>query len=473
MKNNIKTLQILWKNIKPRRQKQLFFLFLLMLISAFCELMSLALILPFLEILNNSDSLNNSDYFRYLPFNTEILDNNNLFLIIIISFLTAFTLSGCFRILTIFFTYRLSALIGNDIGTKAFRIILNLDYQDHLKLDNNKAITCLTEHVRKTQRIIENILSLLISLVISSGIILFLIKNDVNAILIFLFIFGPSYYLINRINNKKVKVVANTMFTKIKLQMKIIRESLFLIREIKTGKLEDNYIYNFYNADKDLKISYGNASFLNQYPRFILEIIAFFSITILALIIKSSSQTSNLLIALGGFALASQRMLPLIQLAYSNWLKLREHAPSLREVVNLIDNYEKKTHKQYIYNKRNLNLGFNKKIEIKNLSFSYKNTKKSVLKNINLIINKGDRIGIVGESGSGKTTLIDLLLGLLNPTSGQILVDNISLKKYLNINHFVRGNSPISYVPQDYFIKEGTFIDNIVYSNNLKKISNI
>ena len=153
------------------------------------------------------------------------------------------------------------------------------------------------------------------------------------------------------------------MFTKIKLQMKIIRESLFLIREIKTGKLEDNYIYNFYNADKDLKISYGNASFLNQYPRFILEIIAFFSIAILALIIKSSSQTSNLLIALGGFALASQRMLPLIQLAYSNWLKLREHVPSLREVVNLIDNYEKKTHNQYIYNKQNLNLGFNKKLK--------------------------------------------------------------------------------------------------------------
>ena len=85
MKNNIKTLQILWKNIKPRRQKQLFFLFLLMLISAFCELMSLALILPFLEILNNSDSLNNSDYFRYLPFNTEILDATNFCSINIVS----------------------------------------------------------------------------------------------------------------------------------------------------------------------------------------------------------------------------------------------------------------------------------------------------------------------------------------------------------------------------------------------------
>ena len=63
MKNNIKYLRTLWKNIKPRRQKQLSFLFLLMIISAFCELISLTLIIPFLKILNNSESLNDSDYF--------------------------------------------------------------------------------------------------------------------------------------------------------------------------------------------------------------------------------------------------------------------------------------------------------------------------------------------------------------------------------------------------------------------------
>ena len=187
MKNNIKYLRTLWKNIKPRRQKQLSFLFLLMIISAFCELISLTLIIPFLKILNNSESLNDSDYFSFLQFNSDFLDNFLLFLIIIIGFLIAITLSGFLRILTIFVTFRLSALIGNDIGTKAFRIILYLDYQDHLKLDNNMAITCLTEHVRKTQRIIENILTLLISLVICSGIILFLIKNDLNAILIFIY----------------------------------------------------------------------------------------------------------------------------------------------------------------------------------------------------------------------------------------------------------------------------------------------
>ena len=143
--------------------------------------------------------------------------------------------------------------------------------------------------------------------------------------------------------------------------MKLIRESLFLIREIKTSKQENNYIYNFSNADKDLKISMGNASFLNQYPRFILEIIAFISITILALVIKNSSQTSNLLITLGGFALATQRMLPLIQLAYSNWLKLKEHAPSVKEVVDLFDKYEKKYPNDNLYKEHYLNLSFNKK----------------------------------------------------------------------------------------------------------------
>jgi ATP-binding cassette subfamily B protein/ATP-binding cassette subfamily C protein len=86
---------------------------------------------------------------------------------------------------------------------------------------------------------------------------------------------------------------------------------------------------------------------------------------------------------------------------------------------------------------------FKEKIELKNISFEYIKGKK-VLENINLNINKGDKIAFIGESGSGKSTLVDLIIGLYKPISGNIIIDdielnseNIALKLVISHNLFI------------------------------------
>lgn len=101
---------------------------------------------------------------------------------------------------------------------------------------------------------------------------------------------------------------------------------------------------------------------------------------------------------------------------------------------------------------------FNSLIELKNVSFQYKD--QEVLKNINLKINKGEIVAVTGTSGSGKSTLLNLLLNLYNPTKGEILIDSINIdeidKTYLyNI---------ISVVFQDVFLFDGSIYDNIKFS---------
>ena len=59
--------------------------------------------------------------------------------------------------------------------------------------------------------------------------------------------------------------------------------------------------------------------------------------------------------------------------------------------------------------------------------FKYSNQKGYVLKNINLEIRKGEKIGFIGTNGSGKSTLIDIIMGLLTPTKGKIFIDDIDL----------------------------------------------
>ena len=469
MKSSTRSLLLfLWENLNLKRKRQLFILLALMLVSAACELLSLTLFFPFLNILNNPNDLSKVNYLNLLPFDIYSLDPILVMILTIIVFLLAITASGILRVLAIYVSYKLSALIGNDVSMKAYKTIINLDYQNHLNIDKSKIITSLTDHVRFTQRTIDNLLIATTSIIITFSVLCFLATIDINIIIIMISVFGPSYFLINQINKKKINIISKRLFMSINKQMQIIRESLLMIREVKTNKLEEDYIDNLRVTDRSLRISLAEGAFFAQYPRFFLEVIGFITISILALVIKSSNNSSNLLVSLGGFALACQRVIPLMQLAYSNLISVKKQIPSVKQIISILEMENIKLRDVNLLNYENKRYCFKEKIEINNLSFSYKNSEKKVLNNINLVLNKGDHLGIIGESGSGKSTFIDLLLGILEPSSGEILVDGKPLIKYLNYSFWKNQKAPISYVPQDFFIKEGTFLDNIIYNNNKK-----
>lgn len=109
---------------------------------------------------------------------------------------------------------------------------------------------------------------------------------------------------------------------------------------------------------------------------------------------------------------------------------------------------------------RNLKkLGNWSKLYIKNLNFKYKN--EDVLENFNLVIKKGERIGIVGKSGSGKSTLFKLILKLYSPQKGEIYFDNQSLKDIKSSSIL----SKVSIVPQETELFNMTMKDNITISS--------
>lgn len=101
-----------------------------------------------------------------------------------------------------------------------------------------------------------------------------------------------------------------------------------------------------------------------------------------------------------------------------------------------------------------------KKIEFKNVSYKYNNAETKVLKNINFILKQQKSYGIIGSSGSGKTTIINLLLRHIEPTEGQILINDIDIKNYTLKS--LRDN--ISYVPQKAKLFKGTIKENIIFN---------
>jgi subfamily B ATP-binding cassette protein MsbA len=101
------------------------------------------------------------------------------------------------------------------------------------------------------------------------------------------------------------------------------------------------------------------------------------------------------------------------------------------------------------------------KIVLENVSFYYGD--KLILKDINLTIKRGEKVGIVGLSGAGKTTLIEIIAGLLKPTTGKILIDNIDLWDY-DIESY---REKIAFVPQEPFLFEGSIYDNLTLGKHI------
>ena len=110
-----------------------------------------------------------------------------------------------------------------------------------------------------------------------------------------------------------------------------------------------------------------------------------------------------------------------------------------------------------------MNLTFRNEIELRNISYSYPNAEKKILSDICLNIKSGQSIGLIGKSGSGKSTLADVLLGLLQPSSGEICFDGVV------INESIRGRNKLTgYVPQENFLIDDTLERNIAFGKDDK-----
>lgn len=97
-------------------------------------------------------------------------------------------------------------------------------------------------------------------------------------------------------------------------------------------------------------------------------------------------------------------------------------------------------------------------MEFRNLEFTYPNQQNLALRNINLVIRPGEKVGIIGRSGSGKSSLAKLLVGLYQPDGGSLLVDGVDIRQ-IDVSE-VRHN--IGYVAQDIQLLSGTLRDNLI-----------
>jgi ATP-binding cassette subfamily B protein len=164
---------------------------------------------------------------------------------------------------------------------------------------------------------------------------------------------------------------------------------------------------------------------------------------------------------LGALALGAQRLMPLMQQTYQGWVFVTSHRQVLMDVVSLLQ--------QPVPNETQVHvspLPFEREIRLEQVSFRYQPDLPLVLQGIDIAIPLGARVGFAGTTGSGKSTLIDLLMGLLQPSTGQIRVDGTPLTGTMRL----AWQRNIAHVPQAIFLADESFAENIAFGVPAKDI---
>ena len=132
--------------------------------------------------------------------------------------------------------------------------------------------------------------------------------------------------------------------------------------------------------------------------------------------------------------------------------------------INNIFNEIKETQENQNYKKHSIKIESLKEDELlktSSLMYTHKPNLPNLLENMNFSIKKGEKIAIIGETGSGKSTFLDILLGLLEPTKGEVVVNKSQISEATDLNKFY------SYVPQQPFLIDGTIYENIIFGNEV------
>ncbi len=263
---------------------------------------------------------------------------------------------------------------------------------------------------------------------------------------------GCAIFIFQRLIKLRLKIWGNERQYHEGQRIQKAQEGLNGIKEIKLLGREDQFINSYIEHNSRASIIERNQSFLSDLPKLWLETIGVLGLVILILIeIQHTSNPANIIPTLGVFAAAAIRLLP----SANRILKSMQSLRYASAVIELMINELKQNSSINDFHK---NIKFDYSICLRNISYIYLDAKENSLNDVNLTILKGECVGLVGTSGAGKSTLVDVILGLLRPTSGTIFVDGIEIHSGIRSwqDHF-------GYVNQSIFLADDSIRRNIAF----------
>lgn len=334
----------------------------------------------------------------------------------------------------------------------------NMQYVDYIGRNTADYINHIWSFAsRYSHNVILSSLKILSEGTIAIFILLFLAVKNPIAFGLFITTIGCTLILYYKIFRSKLNKYGINFNESAKAILQSIQESFDGFKEVRILGKEKYFLKSLSNAAEKFANFYTKSQIINMSPRYIVEflVVSF----IVFLIVGSELLNLNkqaLIPTLTVFGIAAVRLVPSGNILAGAFIQLRFNRDAVSRLYTdwlSLDNNQMTS----FISDRTLDIKSDfQSLEIKNISFSYPNSKSFALRNISLDINPGESVGFMGPSGCGKTTLVDIILGLIQPHDGEIIYNGNPL-----VQSLVQWRKNIAYLPQQTFLTDSTLRNNV------------
>jgi len=440
--------------VYPRESKvRIPAMFVLGLIGTALEALGIGLVIPVMTTMSKATTGNSGSVLQPLFNFFGIRAVGTMVGVAVLCIVATYFVKNLYKLFSGYVAGRVGNFTSHKVTSQLFRSYLTRPYTFHLQRNSSDLLNSMQQEAGMTIGLVSSVIGLTQELLLASTVIWLMVYTEPIAAVstVLILVLGSMLYL----------KVTKPMINKFGQQRQLIQAPL------------TRYMLQGFGGVKDIKVLGRSNDFLNQYEK---QNLVVQSASLRHGILKSIAPMWTELLAMSGLTVVvwvmvwqdrpPDRIIPLLGLfVIATW----RFVPSVNSVVNLTNSIRysrpavESVYREFEYIKSQQNIVktqimFNDKVEMRNLTFNYPNTIAPSLSDVNIVVRKGETVGFIGPSGAGKSTLVDVILGLLPQTSGELLIDGVEMQE-----HNLEWQSTIGYVSQAIYLTDDTVRRNVAF----------
>jgi ABC-type bacteriocin/lantibiotic exporter with double-glycine peptidase domain len=431
----------------------------------------IAAVMPFMAVVSNPDVIRANRWLRsaYQLFPFDTIQNFLFFLGTVL--LALLVCSNLLKALTVWLTLRYGNRFNYVLSRRLLAHYLTRPYSFFL----NRTTSDMGKNVLTEVKGAIDGCFIAGMQVVSCGLVIVCIMGLLLAVepliaLTIAILLGGAYTGIFLLVRHKLTRISKEQVHAQAMKFKAATDALSGIKDIKILGRELPFLEKFAVHAERHALNIAASGTIALLPKYVLEVLSLGGILLITMYFVGAKHNSahQMVPILALYAFAGYRILPALQQVFAGIANVRVNLATLEMLQRDLGDKESKDAPENILRQREAlqQFPFKSELTLSNVSFCYKADQKPVIDGVTLRIARNSSIGLVGATGCGKTTLIDIILGLLPPTSGQILVDGTEM----GAEALVSWQRNFGYVPQQIYLCDDTITRNIAFGVPDEKI---
>lgn len=424
------------------------------IVMAAFESIGFAMVLPFMQLLADPTSLNRGGIVSTLHRFAGSPDRTTFIVYLGLVIFGSLLAKAVLAMFYLRWQTNLLARGEGELAARLFRAYLSADYSQHLRRHSSQLVRNVQDAI---QMVFAKMLLSLVQLIADGFLIIAIVTTlvviDPTAALAAGTVLGLAALAYTRRYGRRARVLgADDLELRGQVQQQL-QEGLGGLKALQAVDRVDQVADRFEVTRMALARVRARQMFIDQLPRYLLEAAVVAALLVIVLMVVTTRSDADAVGTLGLLAAGAFRLMPSLQRFLSGGNAAYSARPAALLLVADMADVPSVTARRVPVTP----LDFRGELRFDDVSYTYPGTDERVVDHLDLVVRQGESVGLVGPSGAGKTTLVDLVLGLLRPTSGRIVIDGQPLEGDL----VGAWRAVVGYVPQDVFLFDDSVLHNI------------